>query len=434
MKVYALSLGCPKNLVDTERFLAELVGKKWEVVAEPSGADVLFLNTCAFLTEAVVESKKFLRDLITVKKRFPGKKIYLAGCMVRRFGKSLLSEFPEVDRLIFPQEMAFLSGRFLCTPGHYGYLKISEGCDNHCRYCLIPFLRGPLKSYPMERLITEATALVTGGVRELNICAQDTTSYGVDLYGKPVLDKLLREICRIKDLRWVRILYTYPTGYNEELIETLAELTSPSPLSSPHRGEGGVRGKLCPYLDIPLQHASDRILSEMNRRGNQKEYRKLIVRLRRAVPDLTLRTTFIVGYPGETEEDFRILLNFVKEVEFEKMGLFAYSGETGTLAADLPQIPQTLKEERLEKLWQVQNDISRRKMESFVGREVEAVAEDVNPDDKKKSIGRTIFDAPEVDGSIFLDRLLPAGTFVRVKITGADSYDLHGKVTQVLSS
>ena len=423
MKVYALSLGCPKNLVDTERFLAGLVSKRWEVVAEPDDADVLFLNTCAFLSEAVIESKKFLRDLISVKKRFPEKKIYLAGCLVSRAGKSLLSEFPEVDRLLMPQEMASLPNRFLCTPGHYAYLKVSDGCDNHCRYCLIPSLRGPFKSYPMERLVAEAHTLVAGGVRELNICAQDTTAYGVDLYGKPVLDKLLREICRIKGLRWVRLLYTYPTGYSEELIATLAELTSP--LAGEVRRGGG---KLCPYFDIPLQHASDRILSAMNRRGSQREYRKLIARLRRAIPDLTLRTTFIVGYPDETEEDFRILRDFVREMEFEKMGLFTYSAETGTPAAGLPQIPQTLKEERLEKLWKVQNDISRHKMAGLIGRKVEAVAEDVNPEDKEKSIGRTIFDAPEVDGSIFLDCLLPVGTFVKVKITGADDYDLYGKV------
>ena len=417
MKVYALSLGCPKNLVDTERFLADLVGKKWKVVAEPDEADVLFLNTCAFLSEAVVESKKFLRDLIAVKKRFPKKKIYLAGCMVSRIGKKLLSEFPEIDRLITPQEMVSLPNRFLCTPSHYAYLKVSDGCDNHCRYCLIPGLRGPLSSYPMERLIAEAHTLTAGGVREINICAQDTTGYGVDLYGKPVLDKLLREICKIQDLRWVRLLYTYPTGYNEELIETLAEM---------------VRGKLCPYLDIPLQHASDQILSAMNRRGSQQEYRKLIAKLRRAIPDLTLRTTFIVGYPGETEADFQILLDFVKEMEFEKLGLFAYSAETGTLAADLPQVPQLLKEERLERLGKVQAKISRRKLKSFIGREVEAVAEDVNPEDKEKSSGRTRFDAPEVDGSILLDRLFPVGTFVRVKVTGANSYDLFGQVIKVL--
>ncbi len=414
MKVYALSLGCPKNLVDTEKFLADLVSEKWEVVAEPDNADVLFLNTCAFLSEAVVESKKFLRDLISVKKRFPKKKIYLAGCLASREGKALLSEFPEVDRLIMPGEMAPLSNRFLCTPGHYAYLKVSDGCDNHCRYCLIPSLRGPFKSYPMERLVAEAHTLVAGGVRELNVCAQDTTGYGADLYGKPVLDKLLMEICRIKGLRWVRLLYTYPTGYNRKLIEALQE------------------EKICPYLDIPLQHASDRILSAMNRRGSQKEYRKLIAGLRRVIPDLTLRTTFIVGYPGETEDDFQILFDFIREMEFEKMGLFAYSPETGTPAADLPQVPQSLKEERLEKLWQVQNGISRRKMKILIGREIEAVSEDINPEDKKKSIGRTIFDAPEVDGSIFLDRLFPAGTFVRVKITGADDYDLYGKVIKVL--
>jgi len=427
MKVYALSLGCPKNLVDTERFLAELVGKKWEVVAEPDEADVLFLNTCAFLSEAVVESKKFLRDLISIKKCFPEKKIYLAGCMVSRIGKLLLSEFPEIDQLITPQEMVSLPNRFLCTPGHYAYLKVSDGCDNHCRYCLIPGLRGPLKSSPMERLIAEAHTLVAGGVREINICAQDTTSYGVDLYGKPVLAKLLREICKIQDLRWVRLLYTYPTGYNEELIATLAKLTSP--LAGEARWGGG---KLCPYLDIPLQHASDRILSAMNRRGSQKEYRKLIAKLRRAIPDLTLRTTFIVGYPGETEDDFQILFDFVKEMKFEKLGLFAYSAETGTPAADLPQVPQPLKEERLERLGEVQAKISRRKLTSFIGRVVEAVVEDVNPEDKAKSIGRTRFDAPEVDGSILLDRLFPTGTFVRVKVIGADSYDLHGKVIQVL--
>ncbi|MFA5393172.1 MAG: radical SAM protein [Candidatus Ratteibacteria bacterium] len=482
MKVYALSLGCPKNLVDTERFLADLVGKRWEVVAEPDEADVLFLNTCAFLSEAVVESKKFLRDLIFVKKRFPEKKIYLAGCMVSRIGKSLLSEFPEIDRLITPQEIVLLPNRFLCTPSHYAYLKISDGCDNHCRYCLIPGLRGPLKSYPMERLIAEARTLIAGGVREINICAQDTTSYGIDLYGKPVLDKLLREVCKIEDLRWVRLLYTYPTGYNEELIETLAELASPSPrplprgergnssllfplperkkmnslssfpLSPEERGNtlllsplptgermkvrgslpGGVRGKLCPYLDIPLQHASDQILSAMNRHGSQKEYRKLIAKLRRAIPDLILRTTFMVGYPGETENDFQILLDFVEEMEFEKLGLFAYSAETGTPAADLPQVPQPLKEERLERLGKVQAKISRRKLKNFIGCEVEAVVEDVNPDDKKKSIGRTQFDAPEVDGSIILDRLFPVGTFVRVKVIGVDSYDLHGEVIQEL--
>lgn len=394
--------------------MADLAGKKWEVVAQPDEADVLFLNTCAFLSEAVAESKKFLRDLILVKKSFPEKKIYLAGCLVSRIGKLLLSEFPEIDRLITPREMASLPNRFLCTPGHYAYLKVSDGCDNHCRYCLIPGLRGPLKSYPVERLVAEAYTLTAGGVREINICAQDTTGYGIDLYGKPVLDKLLREICRIKDLRWVRLLYTYPTGYNRQLIEALQDK------------------KVCPYLDIPLQHVSDRMLVAMNRRGSQAEYRKLIARLRRAIPDLTLRTTFMVGYPGETEGDFQTLVNFVKEVEFEKMGLFAYSAEVGTPAADLPQVPQLLKEERLERLGKVQANISKRKLKNFIGREVEAVVEDVNPENKERSVGRTIFDAPEVDGLLLLDRLFPTGTFVRVKVTGTDSYDLHGQVVSVI--
>ena len=314
-KVYALSLGCPKNLVDTERFLADLVKKNYEVVAEPQNADILFLNTCAFLSEAVTEAKQFLKELYTLKRQFPEKKLYVAGCLVSRAGKSLLTEFPDIDRLIPPEEITLLPHRFLCTPPHYAYLKVSEGCNNRCGYCLIPALRGPLRSYPLERLIAEATALAAGGVKELNIVSQDTTGYGLDLYGKPSLDILLKEICKIDGLRWVRLLYTYPAGYSDNLIKTLSELTF-SPSSPPNDK------KLCPYLDIPLQHASDKILKAMGRRGTQKEYRRLIRTLRSAIPEITLRTTFIVGFPGENEEDFQVLAGFVREIEFEKLGLF----------------------------------------------------------------------------------------------------------------
>ena len=412
MKIYALSLGCPKNLVDTERFLADAAGKRWEVVAEPLEADILFLNTCAFLTEAVTESRNFLKELISLKGQFPAKKIYLAGCLVSRFGKVILTEFPEVDRLIYPDEIVDLPNRFLCTPPYYAYLKISEGCNNRCSYCLIPSLRGRLHSYPMERLIAEANSLAAGGVKELNVVAQDTTAYGVDIYGRPLLSDLLKEICRVDGLRWVRLLYTYPTGYNAGLIKVLEK-----------------EEKVCHYLDIPFQHASDQILSAMGRRGSQKDYRSLIKTLRSAIPDLTLRTTFIVGFPGETERDFKILLDFVEEIGFEKLGLFAYSPEQGSRAAALPgQVPEDLKEERLERLRRVQEKISRKKLKSFVNRKVEVLVEGADPENGRRSCGRTRYDAPEVDGVVYLNRRTKEGTFATVRITSSSLFDLYGKV------
>ena len=421
-KVYALSLGCPKNLVDTERFLADLVKKNYEVVAEPQNADILFLNTCAFLSEAVTEAKQFLKELYTLKRQFPEKKLYVAGCLVSRAGKSLLIEFPDIDRLIPPEEITLLPHRFLCTPPHYAYLKVSEGCNNRCVYCLIPALRGPLRSYPLERLIAEATALAAGGVKELNIVSQDTTGYGLDLYGKPSLDILLKEICKIDGLRWVRLLYTYPAGYSDNLIKTLSELTF-SPSSPPNDK------KLCPYLDIPLQHASDRILEAMKRRGTQKEYRRLIRTLRSAIPEITLRTTFIVGFPGENEEDFQVLAGFVREIEFEKMGLFTYSPEEGTPAFSLPeQVPEQIKEERLEKLRKIQAKISRKKLLSLINREIPVVVEGTDPEKPRCSWGRTVFDAPEVDGITYLDQHLPEGTFVKARVTGTQEYDLRATV------
>ncbi|MFH0796792.1 MAG: radical SAM protein [Candidatus Omnitrophota bacterium] len=432
-KVYALSLGCPKNLVDTERFLADLIRKNYEVVAEPQNADILFLNTCAFISEAVTEAKQFLKELSTLKKQSPEKKFYVAGCLVSRAGKSLLTEFPGIDRLIPPEEITLLPHRFLCTPPHYAYLKVSEGCNNRCLYCLIPSLRGPLRSYPVEKLIAEATALAAGGVKELNIVAQDTTGYGVDLYGKPSLDILLKEVCKIDGLRWVRLLYTYPAGYSDKLIKTLSELAfSPFGLNelSPYVSNSPANDKkLCPYLDIPLQHASDKILKAMGRRGNRKEYHRLIRTLRSVIPELTLRTTFIVGFPGEDEEDFQVLTDFVREIEFEKLGLFTYSPEEGTPAVSLPNpVPEQIKEERLEKLRKIQAEISRKKLCSLINQEISVVVEGTVPEKPGCSWGRTAFDAPEVDGITYLNRHFPEGTFVKARVTGTEEHDLRATV------
>ncbi len=420
-RVYALSLGCPKNLVDTERFLAGRLKAGYRLAESPEKADLLFLNTCAFLTEAVRESESFLEQLASLKR--PGRqRLYLAGCLVARQKEELLRRHPAVDRLIYPTELAGLAGRCLCTPGHYAYLKIAEGCDNRCAYCLIPSLRGSLASYPARRLEAEARALAALGVRELNLVAQDTTAYGRDRGKKDGLARLLERLVKIEELRWIRLLYTYPTGYSERLIECLARhAIRPDGTTDPER-------KICAYLDIPLQHAAPRILAAMGRRGGVEEYRRLIERLRREIPGLNLRTSMIVGFPGERESDFLQLLDFIRAIEFEKLGAFAYSAEPGTRAASFPgQVSASVKEERRAEIFRVQREISRRQLSKWLGRETEVLVDGPDPEAPGRSRGRSQYEAPEVDGEVKLAGRWPAGEFLRVKITAIRDYDLVGQ-------
>lgn len=417
--VYIVSLGCPKNLVDSERFLADMTGRGYRLAAEPGDADILFINTCAFIGEAVDESREFIGQLADIRARHPGKRLFIAGCLVSRQREQLAADYPQADRFISPAELDRLPHRHLCTPGYYGYLKIAEGCDNHCAYCLIPSLRGPLRSRPLENMVAEARALAAGGVRELNVIAQDTTAYGRDRGEPEALVELLDRLSRIRSLRWVRLLYTHPAHYSGALLDLLAARTL--------HGDPG--GNICPYLDIPFQHGSDRILAAMNRHPDRAASLALVSRLRDRVPGLTLRTTFIVGYPGETGADFDQLLDFARQGDFEKMGIFAFSPEPGTPAAAQAGRPDAeTTAARFRALAELAAGISARKLASLVGRTVDVLVEGPDPDRPGRARGRTCGDAPEVDGSVLLDRPVAAGRFARATVTGVRDCDLAATV------
>lgn len=439
MKILCISLGCDKNLVDTERMLGLLNQEGYTFTDDETEADIIIINTCCFINDAKEESINTILEMAELKKEGPCKALIVTGCLAQRYQEEIRKEIPEVDGILGTtayheisrvlkevlegrQELCFedlnylpeiKSKRVITTGGYYAFLKIAEGCDKHCTYCIIPSLRGKYRSVPMEHLLEEAKELAESGVKELILVAQETTLYGVDLYGKKALPKLLQELCKVSGIQWIRLQYCYPEEITQELIDVIR-----------------TEKKICHYLDIPIQHASDRILKRMGRRTDRKQLKELIQTLRQQIPDIALRTTLISGFPGETEEDHEILMEFVDEMEFERLGVFAYSQEEDTPAAGFEnQVPEEVKENRRDEIMELQQEIAFDQSEAMVGRILDILIEG-KVADENAYVGRTYMDAPNVDGLIFLNtqEQLMSGDFVRVKVIGALEYDLIGEI------
>ena len=435
MKILFISLGCDKNLADSEEMLGLLTAGGHEITDDETQADAIVINTCCFIKDAKEESVETILEMAEYKKTGSCHALIVTGCMAQRYQKEIIEEVPEVDAVLgttsygdivkaleeavagnhFEEFRDYLpdtgSKRVLTTGGHFGYLKIAEGCDKHCTYCIIPKLRGKFRSVPMERLIARAEDMAEQGVKELILVAQETTVYGKDLYGKKSLHILLKKLCEIRGIRWIRILYCYPEEIYDELIETIRD-----------------EKKICHYLDIPIQHASDRILKRMGRRTSKQELIDIVGKLRKEIPDIVLRTTLITGFPGETEEDHEELKEFVDEMEFDRLGVFTYSPEENTPAAEMAdQVPEELKEERRDELMELQQEISYDRGQDRIGQELLVMIEG-KVADESAYIGRTYGDAPKVDGYIFVQtgELLMTGDFAKVRVTGALEYDLIG--------
>lgn len=437
MNIFFISLGCDKNLVDSEVMLGLVRERGLVITNDETEADIIVINTCCFIHDAKEESINAILEMAEYKKSGSCKGLIVTGCLAQRYREDIEREIPEVDALIGStsydsinevidrvlegekaeefKDIDYLSDvkthRVNTTGGFFSYLKIAEGCDKHCTYCIIPKIRGNYRSVPMDRLLEEARFLAEGGVKELILIAQETTVYGVDLYGEKTLPKLLRELCKIEGFEWIRIQYCYPEEITDELIEVIK--TEP---------------KICHYLDIPIQHASDDILKRMGRRTNNQELRDLIAKLRKNIPDMALRTSLITGFPGETEEDHEILKAFVSEMKFERLGVFTYSKEENTPAAKMPnQILKKVKVARQKELMELQQQIAFDKAKSMVGKRLKVMIEGKLVDEGI-FMGRTYMDAPNIDGYIFVntnDELM-SGEFVEVLVTEAKEYDLIG--------
>ena len=437
MKLLLISLGCDKNLVDSEVMLGKLAQKGYTFTDDE--AEIVVVNTCCFINDAKEESIQTILEMAELRKTGQVKALIVTGCLAQRYQEEIQKEIAEVDAIVGTAAMdriaetveAVLAGkdgsqmeplnrplsgnrkRLLTTGGHYGYLKIAEGCDKHCTYCIIPKVRGKYRSVPMEQLVEEAARLAQEGVRELILVAQETTLYGMDLYGEKKLPELLRRLCEIPQLYWIRLLYCYPEEITEELIQTIK--TQP---------------KVCHYLDIPIQHASDAVLKRMGRKTDSREIRAMVEKLRQEIPDICLRTTFIAGFPGETQEDHESLLDFVEEVEFDRVGVFTYSQEEDTPAAEMAgQVAEEVKESRRDEIMALQQEIAYGMAEETVGQELYAMIEGkVAQEDAY--VARTYKDAPGVDGYLFIQtqRELMSGDFVKVRITGSYEYDLIGEI------
>lgn len=445
IKLFCVSLGCDKNLVDTEKMLGVAGGLGVSFTDDETEADAILINTCCFIGDAKEESVNTILEMARYKEEGKCRALIVAGCLAQRYKQEIIDEIPEVDAILgttsyeeignvltrlFGEEKEKKEEHISCfhdlkelpetakkrvmtTGGHYAFLKIAEGCDKRCSYCIIPYLRGPYRSVPMEQLLAEARKLAENGVRELILVAQETTLYGKDLYGEKTLPKLLHELAQIPGIYWIRIQYCYPEEITDELIQAIK-----------------TEEKVCHYLDIPIQHASDRILKRMGRRTHKAELKERIGALRREIPDIALRTTFICGFPGETEEDHEELMEFVDEMEFERVGVFTYSAEEDTPAYSYPdQIPEEVKEERRADVMELQQEIAFEHCENMVGKVLDVMIEG-KVADEPAYVGRTYMDAPNVDGLIFVnaDEMLMSGDFVRVKVTGANEYDLIGEV------
>ncbi|MBE3576684.1 MAG: 30S ribosomal protein S12 methylthiotransferase RimO [Limnochordales bacterium] len=449
-KVGIVSLGCAKNTVDSEVMLGLLRAAGYEITADPGQAEVIIINTCAFIGPAKKESIDTILEMARYKEEGRARALLVAGCLAQRYPAELAAELPEVDGFFGTNEVdkvvevveRTLSGerpvltsrspsflyteelpRVVSTPRPTAYIKLAEGCNHPCTFCIIPRLRGRLRSRPIESVVAEARRLVEDGARELILVAQDTSAYGTDIYGEPRLADLLRQLDAIDGVRWIRILYTYPASISDQLLEAIAEL--------PH---------VCKYVDLPLQHADDRVLARMRRPGGRADLERLVARIRERVPGVTLRSAFIVGFPGETDEEFANLISFLQEMEFDHTGIFTYSREEGTLSARYPdQIPERVKRERRAEAMRVQQEISYRRRLARVGQEVLVLLEGERS--SRVLVGRTEGQAPEVDGNVLVrrplargdmaEKLLP-GRFARVRLTGARPYDWVGEPLDVV--
>jgi len=439
-KISMVSLGCPKNLVDAEIMLGFLDREGYDITTDEKDADIIIVNTCSFIKEAKQESVDAILDLADRKHDGRCRLLIVTGCLPQRYQEELCKELPEVDIFIgtgdYPriaeiiaekrgtsEQLRYIgdpnfifdedSPRLKSTPVYSAYLKIAEGCSNCCSYCVIPSLRGSYRSRPVEALIQEARRLVAGGARELNLIAQDVTNYGADLEGKPALEDLIRRLAEIEDLRWIRILYAYPNGITDGLIQLIKE-----------------EKKVCKYLDIPLQHISDPILSRMNRRSTAEEIRTLLAKIRHEIPEIALRTSLIVGFPGETEEDFKNLLQFVEEAQFDRLGVFCYSREEGTPANDMTdQVSERIKRERYKKIMKAQSRLSFKRNRRLVGMIEEVIVEGFSEETELLLKGRSSRQAPDIDGQVYITAgNANVGDIVRLKITDSSDYDLIGEI------
>lgn len=445
MKIGVVSLGCPKNLVDSETMLGLIHEDNFEITNDPAEAEIIIVNTCGFIESAKEESINTILQMAEYKKSGSCRHIIVTGCLGQRYADDLFDELPEVDAIagvevydeigsiikrvmngerfimlgrskpdvIYTSKDTFLP-RILTTPPYTAYLKIAEGCDNCCSYCAIPSIRGPYRSKPMEQVLKEARALADGGVKELIVVAQDTTRYGEDLPGgKLLLADLLKELNKIESLKWIRVMYCYPNNFTDELIETFASLD-----------------KVCKYVDLPLQHASNRLLASMNRYDTKEEVSALLTKLRERIPGIVIRTTFIVGFPGETDEDFEELKEFVEQQRFENAGVFAYSQEEGTVAGAMPnQIPDEIKQNRYHELMALQAQISEELHQDTEGMTLEVLVEGIEEDGSGLHYGRSYREAPDIDGLIFIENPgeLAPGDFVKVNILQGFTYESVGE-------
>lgn len=441
MNILFISLGCDKNLVDSEVMLGLINQKGYIITNDENEADIIVVNTCCFINDAKEESINTILEMAELKKTANLKALIVTGCLAQRYKKEIQEEIKEVDAVVGTSSYENIvkvieealegkvsesfedidvtpeveSKRVLTTGGYYSYLKIAEGCDKHCTYCIIPKIRGKFRSVPMERLIAEAKSLAEQGVKELMLVAQETTLYGVDLYGEKSLHKLLKELCKVEGIEWIRILYCYPEEITDDLIQVMKE-----------------EEKICNYLDMPIQHASDNILKRMGRRTNRQELIDIVTKLRKEIPDISLRTTLITGFPGETQEDHEQLLEFVDQMEFDRLGVFTYSPEEDTPAASMDgQIEEEVKEERKDEIMTLQQEIAFEHAEKMVGRTLKVMIEGRLPEENVY-IGRTYMDAPNIDGYIFVnaDHEFMSGDFVTVKVTGAKDYDLTAEIVE----
>ena len=439
MKILFISLGCDKNLVDTEHMLGLLAGRGYEMTDDETEADVIIVNTCCFIHDAREESISGILEMAGQRKNGRCRALVVTGCLAQRYGQEILDEIPEVDAVLgtnsygrLPQVLDGVLGgsrelvmepleglpdnrgkRVMTTGGHYEYLKIAEGCDKHCTYCVIPSLRGSYRSVPMEELLEEARRLAEDGVKELILVAQETTVYGKDLYGKKSLHVLLKKLCEIPGLSWIRVLYCYPEEIYPELVQVMKE-----------------EPKICHYLDLPIQHGCDAVLKRMGRRTGKEELKSIVELLRKEMPDIVLRTTLITGFPGETEEQHQELLEFVDEMEFDRLGVFTYSREDGTPAAEMAgQIDEEVKAKRKDELLSLHQENSLEKAEQKVGQVLDVLIEGYMAEERAY-VGRTRGDAPDVDGYFFLNtgETLNTGDIVRARVTGALEYDLIGEM------
>lgn len=427
-KINVITLGCAKNRVDSEHLSARLAAAGYRVVfdSDRTDAKTVVINTCGFIGDAKQESIDTILDAVAAKNAGRIERLFVIGCLSQRYADELRQEIPEVDEYFGARDLEGIidvleadkradldTRRLLSTPKHYAYLKIAEGCNWKCGYCAIPLIRGPHVSVPFEKIVEEAERLAAGGVKELLVIAQDSTYYGLDLYGRRRLAELLERLCRIDGIEWIRLHYAYPTGFPEDVIDVMAR-----------------EPKICKYLDLPLQHISDSQLAAMKRRHTKAEACELIAKLRKAMPDMALRTTLMVGYPGETDADFEELKQFVREVRFERMGVFAYSEEEGTYSAEKlrDDVPSQVKEQRVDELMALQREISLQLNLERIGREERVIIDSKQGD---YYVARSQYDSPEVDQEILIEangKRLLRGSFHTVRITAAEEYDLYGEI------